>query len=370
MRFAAIDGLRAWLAWAVVAAHLVRFCDVVAGSTLGTAISNLGAPAVNIFIVISGFVISGLLIEKKEPWLPYITRRFFRIFPLYLFLLPLTAVLMIYGIAAYETMPWIEGPSDGLQRDFQAWREITREHPISQWIIHVGLLQGIVPDTVWPRTSDNFLTPAWSLSLEWQFYLIAPLFVYLLRNRKWAPMTVFGVMFLAVVFNRNTQLHYNLPSFLPLAAFIFMVGIASRFAFEKLQRIDLPSILVIAFVFFGFIYNEIRWLAVWATVLLFLLNESRWQGGFIFKAMSAALTSKWAVYFGERSYSTYLVHFPIMYLLLIVLSRFQFSKGAALTVFSISAILSTGFASHLLFRYIEQPFIKIGSRLARLSRPD
>ena len=42
-----------------------------------------GSGAVMIFMMLSGFVITGLLLTRKEAWLPFITRRAFRLFPAY-----------------------------------------------------------------------------------------------------------------------------------------------------------------------------------------------------------------------------------------------------------------------------------------------
>ena len=48
------------------------------------------------------------------------------------------------------------------------------------------LLQGVIPDQLFSHAGDAFLAPAWSLTLEWQFYLIAPLIIagFLLKRGK------------------------------------------------------------------------------------------------------------------------------------------------------------------------------------------
>ena len=50
-------------------------------------IGSYAASAVLMFIIISGFVITHLLIEKREKYAPFITRRFLRLYPAYFFCL-------------------------------------------------------------------------------------------------------------------------------------------------------------------------------------------------------------------------------------------------------------------------------------------
>src|ERR1700754_946146 len=81
-RFQAIEGLRGVLAWAVVFSHLVYFADTYTHG-FGGRIAHIGRPSVLIFIIVSGFVITHVLIERPEPYGSYLARRFMRIFPLF-----------------------------------------------------------------------------------------------------------------------------------------------------------------------------------------------------------------------------------------------------------------------------------------------
>lgn len=83
--FHSIEGLRGWLAWWVVIGHSF----IIAGTPewLPGQISNLirrGDVAVNAFIIVSGFVVTHLLMKKDEAYIPYIIRRVFRLWPVYL----------------------------------------------------------------------------------------------------------------------------------------------------------------------------------------------------------------------------------------------------------------------------------------------
>src|SRR5689334_16724731 len=80
-RFGAINGLRAYAALWVVLDHALRNAGVTDGPFVATLLD--GAKAVRIFIVISGFVITHLILMKSERYDVYLGRRFFRLFPLY-----------------------------------------------------------------------------------------------------------------------------------------------------------------------------------------------------------------------------------------------------------------------------------------------
>jgi peptidoglycan/LPS O-acetylase OafA/YrhL len=293
MRFAAIDGLRGWLAWAVVIAHIVQFGNLEAGSSSAESIVSFGPIAVMVFVVISGFVICGRVIDVNEPWWPYIIRRFFRIFPLYWFLLVIAAFLTPFAAVAYNAMQWAHDPPGGVQVWFHDWNDLMLMHPVTQWGLHLTLLQGIVSDSFWPRTSTNMLGPAWSLSLEWQFYLVAPLFVGLLMNRKYSAITVAASLLSASFFAREFFGTYALPAFLPISAYLFMIGISSRLGFEQLQKATLPTAIIIAVLFFIFLDKDLRWLGIWGCVFIYLLNERRWKADpdIITRLMSAGLDS-------------------------------------------------------------------------------
>jgi peptidoglycan/LPS O-acetylase OafA/YrhL len=92
-----IESLRAYMAWWVVASHAIGIIGIY---DTGSKLLNLplklltwSSMPVNIFIIVSGFVITHLLLKKPENYSVYITRRFFRIFPIYLFCILLSISL-------------------------------------------------------------------------------------------------------------------------------------------------------------------------------------------------------------------------------------------------------------------------------------
>src|SRR5262245_43666122 len=100
-----IEGLRGCLAWTVVLSHL---CIVLNYDAFGAiALSALaGRWAVILFVMVSGFVITGLVLERQERYAQFITRRAFRIFPAYLVALAIGAATTPLAVAGLSQADW------------------------------------------------------------------------------------------------------------------------------------------------------------------------------------------------------------------------------------------------------------------------
>ena len=96
-----LEGLRGFLAVWVVIVHLLPAADIEANN-LGVLEPLFGELIrVQIFCIMSGFVIFMMMSRRREPYLPYLSRRFLRIYPVYLFAFVLSVAMS--GIA-YEAL--------------------------------------------------------------------------------------------------------------------------------------------------------------------------------------------------------------------------------------------------------------------------
>ena len=234
---------------------------------------------------------------------------------------------------------------------------------------HLTMLHGAISDSVLPYSQYAFNAPAWSLSLEWQFYLVAPLAVMLAGRPRTIVWVALAATALEITYKFDLLGSFRLPSFLPGAVGFFAVGIASRLVLPKiLNSVRHPNIiwaLLIVLIPVGWAVLPI---AVWAIVLTGLALAPSDGGSSLFvRAYRAALESRIATYFGSRSYSIYLCHLPVVSVCLAIWLRMDPDALQVATFFGVSAmaIPLTILVAEFLYRGIERPGIALGSRLAR-----
>lgn len=365
----AIEGLRAWLAWSVVLAHAVQITGLDRTHGGWWATQFLASEAVKVFIIISGFVIAGVVIQRRETWSRYITRRIFRIFPVYLVVLPLGALTMYLIPGALEHMAWAghsEFRYDDTALDTIASVEAS---PWAHIIPHLTLMQGVVPDSVLQESQTSFLGPAWSLSLEWQFYLIAPMLVWMMRRRRWALAAVGLVAALAVLYRLGVFGVFEPPAFFPAYGYMFLIGIASRLIFDALRAAAFfPLATAIAFAAGAVLFKDVFAIAVWCAFLALLTGvgqaKSAYEGA-AQRFLDVFAQSPLAVSMGARSYAVYLVHWPVTQgVAWLVLPLGAFSQYEALALIGAPTFLLTFLGAEVLHRCVERPMIRVGASLA------
>ena len=176
-----LNGLRAISILMVVASHLYRhnfLPDNVLVRSIRLWFFN-GALGVNVFFIISGFLITGLLIGEKENYgkislKKFYLRRTIRIFPAYYFLLIVYFVLQLLGLLHFSTLNWLS---------------------------NITYTKQFFPDT------DNESGHLWSLSVEEVFYLIWPI-VFI----KSKTNSTYIALFLIAVITITRLFQYNYPN--------------------------------------------------------------------------------------------------------------------------------------------------------------
>ncbi|MES1201610.1 MAG: acyltransferase [Pseudomonadota bacterium] len=363
-RFPEIEGLRAWLAWSVVATHC--FVSLNYFPRIGQILD--GGNFVAVFIMVSGFVITGLVIDRQESWPRYIVRRAFRIFPAYLVALPLGAYAVHLAVAALATTTWGSDASSWFYGARSGEIHEVARNPAPYWALHLTLLQGLVPDNVLPWSAISFIGPAWSLSLEWQFYLVAPAIIWLMRSRRWVALVVFVAFAGAYLFKHNVFGTFSSYSNLAGGLWLFVIGIASRLALPALKTMSLPfSAIAIAAAGFVPFANGVAPVLFWIAFVAFLARPAKSE--FVIDRTTAgvgkALFASWLpTTLGARSYSVYVLHMPLLDILLYVLPLSRLTQVQAFMLLVPSLIIVTLIASELMYRFVEKPMIKLGAQLA------
>jgi peptidoglycan/LPS O-acetylase OafA/YrhL len=363
--FRSIDGLRAWLAWIVVLSHVTVHTGADLRLPVLAKIENSATYAVCIFIIISGFVITHLLLEKQEDYLPYITRRFLRIYPVYF-------ICLCLGIAAtYVYLQPLAGHPLGEipQSDLLAAELGSLDQGDFVWHLaaHLTLLHGAISSHILPISEYMFLGPAWSLSLEWQFYLVAPLILVALRTSKGQVLMALATVVAYGAYQLGWLGQFFDPSFLPGAGLYFAVGITTRLVFTKLPEFKTyPLAAMIVVAGFCLISHGLLPFMLWAAFVAWLRTARATveAGKPVALAFNAAFNSNIAHYLGSRSYSTYLIHEPIILsVVFLCIKRFALGLWPTLFVTLFLTVALTLIASMVLYRFVEAPAIAFGKRI-------
>jgi peptidoglycan/LPS O-acetylase OafA/YrhL len=235
-RLRALDGLRGLLALYILAGHTAPFLRLPASAAWALWILSHGRGAVELFFVLSGMVIMRSILRHSGEGFAradacgFLLARAGRLLPIYAVALALAAVALSCG-NPFRVLPWL-GESDAARNIAEAaW-----PHPwLAHLAAHITLTQGLLPAALLPDVEFTVLGPAWSLSTEWQFYLVVAAILTICRRRPaeagdwriFAGATMaFGVAGLLVGL---------LPAqwqpgraFLPHEAWYFALGIASH----------------------------------------------------------------------------------------------------------------------------------------------
>jgi peptidoglycan/LPS O-acetylase OafA/YrhL len=331
------------------------------------ALSAFSGVAVDLFIIISGFVIAHLVLSRQEPWGAYVLRRLLRIYPAYLVVAVISAFTTGLAAAAMRLATWdaqSAGPYfDTIQSTFASQQDFLGWHVLT----HVALLQGVVPDSVLPYSSAVFLGPAWSLSLEWQFYLIAPFFVAALASRRFR-LPVVGLAALGIVaFHLGWMGDYRLRSFILGVSYLFIIGIVSRLHWDRLtgQRWLLmagAALLIPASV----LVRPLLALGLWCVFAYFMgARDGRARDSTPHRLWSWAFGSQLFRHLGERSYGVYIAHWPILQTAMWFVVPLGFGQMWSVVGVAGVTVPATLAASSLLYRFVERPFMRLGRRLAK-----
>ncbi|MEO8902990.1 MAG: acyltransferase [Polyangiaceae bacterium] len=177
-RIPQLDGLRGLAILLVLIWHYLTINSTPkSGSLLAAALffTRVAWSGVDLFFVLSGFLIGGILFDAraaKHYFIPFYVRRFFRIVPIYA-----VVVSAFFICAAAGAQHW--WGSDG------AW--FFGSHP--PWYAFVGFFQNVYVGMV-GRFDPLPIMVTWSLCIEEQFYLTLPFIIRFLPQKYLLP--VFG----------------------------------------------------------------------------------------------------------------------------------------------------------------------------------
>lgn len=331
-----IVGLRAIAVLAVVIFHF--FPTILPGGFIG----------VDIFFVISGFLISKSIYSDLErnifSYAKFYERRVRRIIPAFIFVSLLTTIVCFFILLPYS------------------FSEFSK-----------SLLSSLFFSTnIFFYSNSNYFSPTahelpllhyWSLGVEEQFYILFPFLIVLCTKkfRKIIPIIIF-IIFIVSLVSSEYVLRVSPPAafyLLPYRAFELLFG-----ALLALPQVRFPSserigsvaasvgLLIIGISLFK-INERSPFPGFRGTIPCFGATLFIWgthQQKFFISRLSNSFIPK---FFGNISYSLYLIHWPVVVLFPKIFTQFGVNYNFYINIccFIFSILLAA-----LIYEFVEQPF--------------
>lgn len=325
-----IDGLRAIAVLAVIAFH--ASARILPGGFIG----------VDIFFVISGYLITGLIAkaidEDRFSFAEFYTRRIKRIFPAYI-----TVTVVTLAFASYLLIP----------NDYIFYTTSLA----ASWAFASNIFFSMLSWGYFGQRTEEFpLLHTWSLSVEEQFYFVFPVLLIFL-HRYFRKYMLHAIVVLALAFTALSQWKTGeLKSYFLLTsrAHELMIGALAYFASQRFPlRRDYPAHLL-----------ALLGMVLMLTSLVLINRNTPFPGiNSVYPCLGAALL----MYAGQRehilspvlkhkamvavgliSYSLYLWHWPIFTFL-------RYRKIEITLSVGIAAVALAFVLAYLTWKFVENP---------------
>lgn len=360
IHFENLNGLRFIGAFMVFIFHAFTINREVWGSFFESTpfiairkLTSIGHYGVNLFFVLSGFLITYLLLKELRERGKihvgfFLIRRILRLWPLYF-------VIVLFGFFVFPHLPF------GIQTVHEFWR----------YGLFLSNFDEIINGS---RDSLNFLTATWSVSIEEQFYIGWALVIGLFQ---WKTIRSFQLFFLLVVVSsfvfrlyyahNSSFLYYHTLSVISDMA---IGGLLATWVFEKssikiIEELKKWQIVLIYIggILFLFVAHKIlpgRFIALERLIsgifFAFVLVEQLKSKHSFFKADRIPYFER----AGKLTYGFYLFHSLLIYYLCKTFESFNWSQqiGGFICYFII-LVFSNSLLSVLSYRYFEKPILNL-----------
>ncbi len=347
-----LDGVRGIAALMVVVYHIFYYPNLSYLANLETyqKFTEFGRHGVPIFFVLSGFVITRILLNTRQNddyFRSFYKRRVLRILPLY----------YLFLVIFYLLYPLISESRQGVN--------FTLQIPFYAYIQNM---------------TDVFNIRAagpghyWTLSIEEHFYILWPLAVFLVSPKNLGKLI--GILVILVLILRYFMLNASLPidkfTFTRIDQILFgtYLALLERRDFFKERKnaikIILPGVFVLPLVAGIYIisgkYSILSEIAGQSLLGIFFFSII---GVLIFlredNLVNRFLASKILQFFGKVSYGIYVWHI----LIIMILNRYLIT--GILFIDIILPLMLTILVAHLSYKYYEEIFLRLKDKKISLS---
>jgi peptidoglycan/LPS O-acetylase OafA/YrhL len=346
--------LHCFFGWQTKFGHPPSFNSSTAGGGLEVIFHNF-AFGVDIFFLISGFLITYLLLSEQEKTgkvnvLKFYIRRAFRIWPLYFFMI-LTGPLLSYFF--FE-----QSPGYGMHFFFLGNFDIINEGMKS--------------------VSTNHL---WSICIEEHFYLFVPLLIAFIPVKR-LPQFLFGIIFISILFRAYMALYtenYGMALYVHTLSRIDVLALGSlfgwlhyhkRLSFTAPLAIRLMVYALFVFMFLNVDYAECGTLFTATIKKYFFVLTTAWLiGNFLFhpKSLIKVRKENFLHHLGKASYGIYMFNPVIVFL---ALKLFNADTLNNYIIYFIAVNIAVFGLSLLSYHFFEMPFLALKEKYAVVKSGD
>ncbi|WP_019026670.1 acyltransferase family protein [Colwellia piezophila] len=357
-RFEALDAFRGIAAIAVVLFHLR-----IAGSITEFNFIRGSHLLVEFFFVLSGFVLAhGYGDKTKLYFLTFIKARFFRIYPLHLFMF-IVIVLLEFGklfVHEYYTFNFNDSPFSG-------------RNSISEIVPNLFLIQAWIPFA----NHLSFNSASWSISIEFYLYILLFMSVVVYTPSKRYIWILSSLVALCLLIYQNEVLEKEVL----LGLSCFFGGASTYIIYKKIAHVRLTHMLgsllevIVIIVVIMIVQSEFEQRTVIAIIVFFVMVLIySFESGVI----SNILKLRPFQFAGKLSYSIYMTHGAIIFcftsLVMIIQKIFGLNLAPMVNgtrymtlgcefinnMFVFLILITVCYTSHITYKYVELNGIKLG----------
>jgi peptidoglycan/LPS O-acetylase OafA/YrhL len=360
-RILPLDGLRGIAVILVLGFHFLnnqyQQVDISSLNILERSLmfsTYFGWCGVDLFFVLSGFLIATILMKNRDSpkyFITFYVRRFIRIIPIYYLL------LLIFWVCKFS--PWYNAEAYIFEKEI----------PIGYYFL---FLQNFMMSAA-GHFGAEALTPTWSLAIEEQFYIIIPFVIYFLKPKYVIYFIIFCLILgpISRYFSVNWYQKYTLltsrmdsPSMGVLIAWLLQKKNSEEYIIAHISHIKVIAIFLLTASALIYVFSDPGILnhtligLNFALIVIIVLNTAK---GFLYNV----LTNKFLIHIGGISYFLYLYHQLLNGLLHLIILKHQapiLDNNAAILI-SLTALIVTWLLAMLSFRYFESPLIKLSHKL-------
>lgn len=356
-RIKELDGLRGFTILGVVAYHYVNVLINANASSLHLlvkSLTNYFYTGVDMFFVLSGFLLGGILLKNKSSsnyFKTFFLRRIFRIVPIYIILL-----IIVFAICQFNLG---KGTSWWFNSKIPFW-------------IYFTYFQNFIMG-IQNSLGNSWLSPTWSLGVEEQFYIIIAIVIYYSPKKLLIFILLTGII-CAAFFRYFSPTVYAMSTFTHCRFDALFGGVILAILYQDKTKFNLIKKHILKFRICFFIMLGINLLFSIGKIHIELFLVNSWFSLFYIvmviivvfgenNILSKLANRKFFVDLGQYSYGIYLFHQVILgFFFFAILGKLPQINSINDVLAVICCAISTFFIAKFMFHQVERKFVSLGHR--------